>query len=99
MMSRWLKLRCESWPASRCEWWDKVLRITPHATLILDPEIASVLDGARIDCETTVEDDQVRTEFKLEAGGTGARRSDRRAGGVVRHLTVARAPSRRLGAG
>jgi Fe-S cluster assembly iron-binding protein IscA len=47
---------------------DQVLRITRNATLIIDPEIATALDGARIDCETTVEDGEAKTEFKLEAG-------------------------------
>lgn len=47
---------------------DEIVRVGKNVMLIVDPEVSTMLDGARIDCETTVEDGEAKTEFKLQTG-------------------------------
>lgn len=44
---------------------DQVIRHGGEPLLIVDSSLADALDGAQVDCETTLVDGQPRPEFKL----------------------------------
>jgi Fe-S cluster assembly iron-binding protein IscA len=47
---------------------DEVVSRGDAPLLIVDSDIADALDGARIDCDTSMVDGQQKLEFKLETG-------------------------------